>query len=54
MQRQTSLYISEAPPLFINLTEEGRFSETDLIIHPGMINLWAGAASFFYLIPRVC
>jgi hypothetical protein len=36
---------------FYYLVSEGRFDETDLIIHPGVVNLWAGAAGFFALYP---
>lgn len=31
---------------FYYLIKEGRFSETDLIIHPGVVNQWAGALGY--------
>lgn len=37
---------------FYYLLREGRFDETDLIIHPGMVNLWAGAAGYFLIFPE--
>lgn len=37
---------------FYYLLRERRFNETDLIIHPGMVNLWAGAAGFYAIFPE--
>jgi hypothetical protein len=37
---------------FYYLLKEGRFAETDVIIHPGVVNLWAGALSYFIFLPE--
>ncbi|MEN8241411.1 MAG: glycosyltransferase family 39 protein [Chloroflexota bacterium] len=37
---------------FYYLLKEGRFAETDLIIHPGVINLWAGALGYYTTLPE--
>ena len=37
---------------FYYMVSEGRFDETDLIIHPGVVNLWAGAAGYYYQFPE--
>jgi hypothetical protein len=52
------IYATADEPLYLRssasfyyLVSAGRFDETDLIIHPGVVNLWAGAAGFFALFP---
>ncbi len=37
---------------FYYLLSEGRFSETDLIVHPGVTSLWSGAAGFYLVFPE--
>ncbi len=37
---------------FYYLLKEGRFSETDLIVHPGVTSLWSGAIAFWWQFPE--
>jgi hypothetical protein len=45
------LYLKSSASYYYLLREK-RFNETDLIIHPGIGNLWAGAAGFFAIFPE--
>ena len=42
------LYLRESAN-FYYLLKEGRFDETDLIVHPGVPSLWAGALGFNFM-----
>lgn len=45
------LYLKQSAN-FYTLLREGRFEETDLIVHPGVPSLWSGALGFWLYFPE--